>query len=48
VMAKYFDMVAAGLYETTDTLGKLLGRAPRAYADWLPDNLPAALRAAAE
>jgi uncharacterized protein YbjT (DUF2867 family) len=42
VMAKYFDMVAAGLYETTDTAGKLLGRAPRAFADWLPDNLPAA------
>jgi (4-alkanoyl-5-oxo-2,5-dihydrofuran-3-yl)methyl phosphate reductase len=48
VMAKYFDMVAAGLYETTDTLGKLLGRAPRAYADWLPDNLPAVRRAAAQ
>lgn len=48
VMAKYFDMVAAGFYETTDTAGKLLGRAPRAYAHWLYDNLPAALRASAQ
>jgi uncharacterized protein YbjT (DUF2867 family) len=47
VMAKYFGMVAAGDYATTETLGKVLGRAPRAYADWLQDNLPAALRAAA-
>jgi uncharacterized protein YbjT (DUF2867 family) len=47
VMAKYFDIVAAGLYETTDTVGKVLGRAPRAYADWLQGNLPAALRATA-
>lgn len=45
VMAKYFDMVAAGDYKTTDIAGKLLGRSPRAYADWLPRNLPAALRA---
>jgi len=44
VMAKYFDMVAAGDYFTTDTAGKLLGRSPRAYADWLQYNLPAALR----
>jgi uncharacterized protein YbjT (DUF2867 family) len=47
-MAKYFGMVAAGLYGTTDTLGKLLGRRPRAFADWLPDNLPAALHTAAQ
>jgi len=47
-MGKYFAMVAAGLYTTTDTAGRLLGRPPRAYADWLPDNLPAALRAAAQ
>lgn len=47
-MGKYFGMVAAGLYGTTDTLGKLLGRPPRAFADWLPDNLPAALRVAAQ
>jgi uncharacterized protein YbjT (DUF2867 family) len=38
--AKYFAMVAAGLYKTTDTLGKMLGRAPRAYAEWLGHNLP--------
>jgi uncharacterized protein YbjT (DUF2867 family) len=46
MMAKYFSLVAAGLYKSTDTLGKVLGRRPRAYADWLQDNLPA-LRAAA-
>jgi uncharacterized protein YbjT (DUF2867 family) len=44
-MGKYFAMVAAGLYKTTDTAGKLLGRRPRTYSDWLLDNLPAALRA---
>jgi uncharacterized protein YbjT (DUF2867 family) len=32
VMAKYCGMVAAGLYETTDTLGKVLGRAPARLA----------------
>jgi uncharacterized protein YbjT (DUF2867 family) len=48
LMANYFGKVAAGLFEPTDTLGKVLGRAPRAYADWLQDNLPAALRAAAQ
>jgi uncharacterized protein YbjT (DUF2867 family) len=47
-MAKYFGMVAAGLYGTTDTLGKLLGRRPRAFADWLRDNFPAALHTAAQ
>jgi len=41
MMAKYFAMVAAGLYKRTDTLGKLLGRPPRTYADWLRHNLPA-------
>jgi uncharacterized protein YbjT (DUF2867 family) len=46
VMAKYFGMAAAGLYVTTDTLGTLLGRRPRGFAEWLPENLPAALRAA--
>lgn len=42
-MGKYFAMVAAGLYRTTDTLRELLGRQPRGYADWLQDNLPAGL-----
>jgi uncharacterized protein YbjT (DUF2867 family) len=41
-MAGYFGLVAAGVYKTTDTATKVLGRAPRAYADWLQDNLPAA------
>ena len=44
MMAKYFGLVAAGVYKTTDTAAKVLGRAPRAYADWLEQNLPVALR----
>jgi uncharacterized protein YbjT (DUF2867 family) len=36
----YFGLVAAGAYKTTDTAAKLLGAAPRAYADWLEENLP--------
>jgi uncharacterized protein YbjT (DUF2867 family) len=40
-MARYFAKVAAGLYPTTNTAAKVLGRAPRAYADWLEHNLPA-------
>jgi uncharacterized protein YbjT (DUF2867 family) len=47
-LAGYFASVAAGAYKITDTAAKLLGRAPRAYADWLPDNLPAVRRAAAQ
>ncbi len=43
VMAKYFDMVAAGFYKPTDTAAKLLGHAPRTYEDWLRANLPATL-----
>ncbi len=39
-MARYFAKVAAGLYKPTDTAGKVLGRAPRAYADWLEQNPP--------
>jgi uncharacterized protein YbjT (DUF2867 family) len=46
LMAVYFAKVAQGFYKTTDTAGKLLGRAPRAYADWLEENLPAILSAA--
>jgi uncharacterized protein YbjT (DUF2867 family) len=37
----YFSMVAAGLYVRTDTASELLGRTPRAYADWLSQNAPA-------
>ncbi len=36
----YFGLVAAGVYKTTDTAAKVLGRAPRAYADWLEENPP--------
>jgi uncharacterized protein YbjT (DUF2867 family) len=39
-MAGYFGLVAAGVYKTTDTAAKLLGRPPRAYADWLEKNRP--------
>lgn len=40
--AKDFSLVAAGAYHTTDTPAELLGRAPRAYADWLAENAPPA------
>jgi uncharacterized protein YbjT (DUF2867 family) len=46
LMANYFAKVAAGLFEPTDTLGKLLGRTPRAYADWLELHSPVILGAA--
>lgn len=42
-MARYFAKVAAGLYKTTDTAARVLGRAPRGYADWLQHNLPPCL-----
>jgi uncharacterized protein YbjT (DUF2867 family) len=42
LMAAYFTKVAAGFYKTTDTAAKVLGRAPRAYAEWLEKNLPIA------
>lgn len=38
--AGYFGLVAAGLYFPTDTARTLLGRAPRAYRDWLEHNAP--------
>jgi uncharacterized protein YbjT (DUF2867 family) len=41
LMAGTFTKIAAGFFKRTDTVGKLLGRAPRAYADWLQHNLPA-------
>jgi uncharacterized protein YbjT (DUF2867 family) len=44
-MARYFAKVVAGLYKPTDTAAKVLGRAPRAYAHWLEQNLPVALSA---
>ena len=42
--ARYFAKVAAGIYTTTDTASKVLGRAPRAYADWLEQNPPVSSR----
>jgi uncharacterized protein YbjT (DUF2867 family) len=39
-MAGYFGLVAAGVYKTTDAAAKVLGRPPRAYAQWLEQNLP--------
>jgi len=45
IMAVYYEKVTAGFYKPTDTAAKLLGRPPRAYADWLKQNLPAALSA---
>jgi uncharacterized protein YbjT (DUF2867 family) len=43
-MARYFAKVAAGVYEPTDTAAKVLGRAPRAYSDWLEQNPPMHIR----
>ena len=40
LMAGYSERVAAGRFERTDTLGRLLGRPPRSYAQWLERNLP--------
>ena len=48
LMADYFGKVKAGFYKRTDTVARLLGRAPRAYADWLQENLPVVAGAAAE
>lgn len=36
----YFDLVAAGAYRPTDVTARVLGRAPRSYAEWLALNLP--------
>lgn len=42
LMAGAFAKTAAGLWKTTDTVERLLGRAPRSYGDWLEQNLPTA------
>jgi uncharacterized protein YbjT (DUF2867 family) len=39
LMAGYFATVAAGHWRTTDTAGRLLGRKPGSYAQWLDRNL---------
>ena len=46
LMAGAFAKVAAGVFKRTDTVAQLLGRPPRAYADWLAQNLPVAPGAA--
>jgi len=46
IMAVYHEKVTAGFYKPTDTAAKVLGRPPRAYAEWLEENLPPALSAA--
>lgn len=43
-MVRYFAKVAARVYEPTDTAARVLGRAPRAYADWLEQNPPVQIR----
>ena len=40
LMAYYFNSVAAGFWRVTDTAGRLLGRKPGSYAQWLDRNLP--------
>jgi uncharacterized protein YbjT (DUF2867 family) len=47
LMASYFDMAAAGHWRVTDTVGQVLGRKPRSYAQWLDHNLPGILSRAA-
>jgi uncharacterized protein YbjT (DUF2867 family) len=37
-MMGYFGLVAAGVYKTTDTAAKVLGRPPRTYVKWLEKN----------
>jgi uncharacterized protein YbjT (DUF2867 family) len=46
LMASYFKKVEAGMFRTTDTVERLLGRPPKAYAEWLGANLPVLLNAA--
>lgn len=48
VMARYYGKVATGFFKTTDTVNKLFGRPPRAYANWLQDHLPVGLGAATQ
>jgi uncharacterized protein YbjT (DUF2867 family) len=47
LMANYFTKVATGFFKTTDTVGQVLGRKPRSYAQWLERNLPDILARAA-
>jgi uncharacterized protein YbjT (DUF2867 family) len=40
IMSHYFETVADGRWMVTDTVGRVLGRKPRSYAQWLERNLP--------
>jgi uncharacterized protein YbjT (DUF2867 family) len=40
LMAGAFAKTAAGLWERTDVVAKVLGRPPRSYADWLDQHRP--------
>jgi uncharacterized protein YbjT (DUF2867 family) len=43
IMRNYFESVAHGRWKVTDTVGQVLGRKPRSYAQWLDQNLPGIL-----
>jgi uncharacterized protein YbjT (DUF2867 family) len=43
IMSHYFESVADGRWKVTDTVGRVLGRKPRSYAQWLERNLPGIL-----
>jgi uncharacterized protein YbjT (DUF2867 family) len=47
VMSHYFESVADGRWKVTDTVGHVLGRKPRSYAQWLERSLPDILSRAA-
>jgi uncharacterized protein YbjT (DUF2867 family) len=40
IMSHYFESVADGRWQVTDTISKVLGRKPRSYKQWLDLNLP--------
>lgn len=44
IMSHYFDSVTEGRWKVTDTVGRVLGRKPRSYAEWLEHNLPGILK----
>jgi len=39
IMSHYFHTVAVGRWKVTDTVGQVLDRKPRSYAEWLERNL---------
>jgi uncharacterized protein YbjT (DUF2867 family) len=41
IMSHYFESVADGRWKVTDTVGQVLGRKPRSYAQWLDQSYPA-------